>query len=234
VQQEELSHSLTDRIIKRSHSSTAFPPQPRAPAPSHGVGSKSTAAKHLVETLGRIWSIELDDGPNPTPLSAGQSANGVLTVPSPMTKDAALLQESVKRLVPSHSMATAWMSYLHAGPNKLFRICSPTESLHLLESFYSPGHSVNQFDTCLITWQLTCGALFYPDTDEEIIKALYKCARMQTVACIEKNGVVLLWVVPTLLLECVYLINSKPRNCWVILGKRLARLCCSLSSADFN
>jgi hypothetical protein len=70
----------------------------------------------------------------------------------------------------------------------------------------------------LITWQLACGALFYPDTDEKTHKALYNSAQAQTAACIEKDETILLWVVPTLLMDCVYLMNPKPRNSWVILG----------------
>jgi hypothetical protein len=218
ARQLELSQSLADQIVQQKQLPKPFPSQPRAPIPSDVLNIKSTAAQHLVETLNQIWAFEPDEGSSSIPWTARQNADGSLADLSTGTRDGASFEASIKKLVPSYQQAVAWMSYFHAGPNKLFCICSPTDSLHLLKSFYTPEAASGQIDVCLITWQLACGALFYPDTDAKIYNSLYKSAQLQTAACIESNRTTLLWVVPTLLLECVYLMNPRPRNCWVILG----------------
>jgi hypothetical protein len=217
TRQLELSHSLTDRIIKRTQSPTPFPPQPRAPTPTHRTDTKSTTAQYLIGVLGQIWAIDPDGESNSTPGVAYQYANG--STSSAFSNRTLNEETSIKNLVPSHQQAVIWMSYFHAGPNKLFRICSPTESLRLLESFYHSEQAICPMNECLITWQLACGALFHPNTNASTSQSLYKSAQMQTVVCIEREQTTLLWIVPTLLLECLYLMNPKPRNCWVILGK---------------
>jgi hypothetical protein len=218
ARQLELSHSLANQVVKQKQSTKPFPPQPRAPTASDGVNTKSTAAQHLVDTLSQIWAIEPDEGSNSTPWTVRQNAGGSLADIPDGTRDVASFEASIKNLVPSYQQAVAWMSYFHAGPNKLFCICSPTDSLHLLKSCYDPGAAIGQIDACLVTWQLACGALFYPNTDSKTHDSLYKSARLQITDCIESNGTTLLWLVPTLLLECVYLMNPRPRNSWVILG----------------
>jgi hypothetical protein len=220
MQHQELSRRLTDQIIdsKNSQAQAQPLPQPRAPVPADEIHKKSTAARHLSGTLAQIWRIELDEIPNLTPGSASQTGNGSLADLAAVHRQQPSSETSIKALVGSKQQAVAWLAYLHAGPNKLMRICSPIESNQLLESLYDPGQTISRMGECLLTWQLACGALFYPSTEEETYTAIYKSAQAQTATCIEGNEAPLLWIVPTLLLECLYLMHPKPRNCWMILG----------------
>jgi hypothetical protein len=111
-----------------------------------------------------------------------------------------------------------WVLYFLAGPNKLMRICSAKNSYDLLDSLYQPGRTISDIDDCLIAWQLAIGALFTANTSEQTYTSIYLSARAQTMACVEQEEGSILWIVPAILLECVYLMNSKPQNCWVLLG----------------
>lgn len=124
--------------------------------------------------------------------------------------------------MPPKDRAEKWLEIHLRGPNKLMQICSPEESQQLLNFLYDPNQRLDPKSECLITWQLAVGARFTADTDEQTYTAAYESARMQTEICIEEDDDMLLWVVPTLLLRCVYLINPQPRKCWLVLGESKA------------
>lgn len=153
TRQLEISHILVDRIIKQKHSPSQLPSQPRAPFPNDGADTKSTTAQRLEEILARIWASELGEVANLTQGPAVQAAKGSLADLSTASRDETSFHASIKTLAPSKQQAVAWVSYFLMGPNKLMRICSPTESQHLLDSLYNPEQTISQIEGCLITWQ---------------------------------------------------------------------------------
>lgn len=215
--QSELSRLLADKIAGK----TQFlqPPQQYVQPSSKGVVTDSTTAQHLISILARIWNNEL--GENSSTILGGTAAdeddgNSDLIIP---TGGILCSLASRRELLPSKNRADTWLQTFLGGPNKLMHICSPTESQGLLDTLYDPQQGISRNSECLITWQLAVGSRFTADTDEQTYGAIYESARVQAEICIEKDDDMLLWVVPTLLLRCLYLMNSKPRNCWLILGE---------------
>jgi hypothetical protein len=125
----EISHSLTDQIIKRQQPLMHVPLQPKAPTPHNGVGAKSTTTQHLVELLEEIWTVEINERSSPTRRSFRRTPDHSLADLTPETEKGEWFEANIKNLVPLHQQAITWISYFHAGPNKLFWICSPIESL---------------------------------------------------------------------------------------------------------
>jgi hypothetical protein len=125
----------------------------------------------------------------------------------------------IKELLPPRSQAEGWLRVFLCGPNTLMRICSPTETRRLLDMLYDENEQMSEQSECLIAWQLAVGSRFTANTDEHVYSAIYESALAQTEMCVEKDEAMPLWIVPTLLLRCVHQMASKPRNCWLTLGK---------------
>lgn len=214
-----MSRSLTDSIVRK----TQLPQLTHQAThrPTTRVGTNTTTAQHLVSILARIWATELGGDPETRLLrpatdrddaSKGQvSAIGGTTSSSARRRD----------LLPPKDQADKWLQVFLNGPNKLMHICSPRESLQLITSLYDQDQTISPEAECLLTWQLTIGARYTADVDEQTYTTIYASARIQTEVCIENDGnEMLLWIVPILLLRCVYHMDSHPRKCWLVLGRR--------------
>ena len=215
--QSELSRLLTDKIVRK----TQFPqpPQPHVLHPSKIVDTDSTTAQHLISILARIWANELGEGLSTILGGTAIDKEDASSNLSILTGGIPCSIASRRELLPPKHQADKWLQTFLGGPNKLMHICSPTESQRLLDSLYDPQQGISRNSECLITWQLAVGSRFTADTDEQIYTAIYESAQTQAEICIEKDDDMLLWVVPTLLLRCLYLMNSKPRNCWLVLSE---------------
>lgn len=218
--QSELCQALTENIVRKTRSLQI--PQPAVYDSSKRVNTNTTTVQHLINILAQIWTNELEEKLNTIvagiPLTkdrAGQdrdhSTRGVSWSPG-----------SRPDLLPPKDQAEKWLQIYIGGPNKLMQICSPSESQQLLNSLYDQCQRLNPKSKCLITWQLAVGARFTADTSEHTYTALYESAQMQTEKCIEEDDDMLLWIVPTLLLRCVYSMNSQARKCWLLLGELAA------------
>lgn len=187
--------------------------------PNERLGTNSTTAQRLVSILARIWATELGEESDARLLNTltvrHDASQSLVTPPTGVACSSATR--------PGFSwpqdQANKWLHTFLNGPNKLMHICSPSESQQLLNSLYNQQQEVSRKFECLMTWQLAIGARYTADVDERTYTAIYESARTQTKICIEEDDDMLLWVVPTLLLRCLYLMDSQPRNCWFMLGE---------------
>ena len=186
---------------------------------SRTIDTQFTTAQHLINILGLIWTNELGE-------ASGTLLGGTAGDQEDVSSNLAIPTMGVSRslasrheLLPPKQQAEKWLQTFLGGPNKLMRVCSPTESRHLLDSLYDPQQGLSRISECLITWQLAVGSRFTADTNEQVYTAIYESARMQTEDCVEEDDVILLWVLPTLVLSCIYLMHPRPRNCWLVLGQ---------------
>jgi hypothetical protein len=120
--------------------------------------------------------------------------------------------------LPPKEQAQRWLRVFLNGPNKLFCICAQSESEQLLHSLYGPNDEISHNSTCLILFQLAVGSRFAEDTPEHVYTSMHGMARRQMEECIEEDNGMLLWVVPVLLLSCIYSMNTKTKTCWLTLG----------------
>lgn len=215
--QSELSHLLADSIVHKTRFTQAS--HPDVLDLRNAVDTRSTTTKHLLDVLAQIWANELEDdsvavltGLVATRNDAGRSE----VIPA---RVAPYSFPSRRELLPPKDRADQWLQTYLDGPNKFIRICSPKESQQLLNSLYNPQQEISPKSECLITWQLAIGARFTAQANEQTYTTIYESARIQTEICIEEDDDMLLWIVPTLLLRCVYFMNSQPRNCWLHLGE---------------
>lgn len=212
--QLELSRVLTDNIVGKTQHTLL--PQPAVYGPSKRVNANTATAQHLLNILARIWANELGEKWNT--IFAGLPLNKD-NASAPREDPKSSIPASESELLPTKDQAEKWLWTYLRGPNKLMQICSPRESQQLLSCLYDSDELPNPKLKCLITWQLAVGARFTANTSEQNYHAIYRSAQTQTETCIEEDEDMLLWLVPTLLLKCVYLMNSQPRKCWLILGE---------------
>lgn len=215
--QSELSHVLADSIVRE----TRFPqpPHPDVLDITNGLDAHTITTQHLIDILARIWANELKDDSiaTLTGLAARQDdARKSQVIP---TRDATYSISSRRELLPPRDQADEWLQTYLDGPNKFIYICSQRQSQQVLNSLYDPQQEISSKSECLITWQLAIGARYTADTSEQTYTPIYQSAVIQTEICIEEDDDMLLWIVPTLLMKCVYLMNFQPRNCWLILGE---------------
>lgn len=215
--QLELSRSLSNSITRSTQYLRSI--RQNTSDRTRRVGTNATTAEHLIKILARIWATELGENINTRLLGILTDRDVVHQSPARPTGGIPYSPLRRRELLPPKDRADQWLQTYLNGPNKLMHICSPTESQHLLSSLYNQHQEIGPKSECLITWQLALGARYTADVDQQTYTAIYESARMQTEASIEEDDDMLLWLVPTLLLRCVYLMDSQPRHCWLILGK---------------
>jgi hypothetical protein len=217
---EELGRAIAEKIVQR--------PEPLAPPdtlqPNQPFAFKVTL-EFWVHHLAIFWAKEL-----------GQDSNVVLEAvaaenreshDTPVLPIAAAHRASPAEhnSLPPKEQAQRWLTVFLNGPNKLFCVCAQSESELLLNSLYGPGYEISRNSTCLILFQLAVGSRFAEDTPEYIYTSMYETARRQMEECIEEDNGMLLWIVPVLLLSCIYSMNTKTKTCWLTLGT-YGVLCC--------
>jgi hypothetical protein len=191
------------------------------PSSPNGMDTDSTTTQHLTSILARQWADELGDEAyailNDNATDNNNEPSSESNVPY---RDTLYSLESRRDLLPPKQQAKQWLQTFLEGPNKWMQICLPVQSQYLLDALYDPQHAIDGLSECLITWQLAVGCRYTSDINEQIYTVIYTSAQIQMEICIERDdNAQQLWVVPILLLRCVYLMTSKPRNCWLVLGK---------------
>ena len=120
--------------------------------------------------------------------------------------------------LPDKIIAKGWLNTVLRGPNLLFRICDEAESWRLLDSIYANEH-ISYASRCSIWLQLAAGCRFSTGTAKEKYVTLFDSGCQYLDWCIEQtDDVAPLWVVPPMLLRCLYSMSSKPKACWLTLG----------------
>lgn len=213
----DLARLLTEKITRKTRS--LQPPRPHVPFRDTEAQSDTTSAQHLISVLARIWASKLGEESGRILEGAGAGQEHEIAKSISARAEQSWSSTDRRALLPPKHQADIWLQTFLCGPNKLMCICSPTESHRLLESLYGSKQEIGERSECLITSQLAVGARFTADTNEQIYTAIYESARMQAENCIEKDEAMFLWVVPILLLRCIYLLGTKPRSCWLILGE---------------
>jgi hypothetical protein len=212
---EELARSIAEKVVKR--------PDPIG-LPHMLQSNRSFAYEattdYYVRHLARLWAKEL--GRDPTLVLeaiAAENRDGLNMPAMPMPALSRFSPGRLHNILPPKEHARRWLMIFLNGPNKLFRICDPLESQQLLDALYSSEDGIDRIPKCLILFQLATGARFTEDTNEHIYTAIYDSAWALLDECLEREEGVLLWMVPALLVSCVYAINLHPKTCWLTLGK---------------
>lgn len=128
--------------------------------------------------------------------------------------------------LPDKITAKTWITAFLGGPNLLFRACDEAESWKLLDSIYA-NEPISHASRCSLWFQLAIGCQLTTDTAKESHVSLFRSGYQYLEWCIEQaDEVSPLWVVPTLLLICLYSLGTRPRACWLTLGAaiRLAQV----------
>ena len=212
--QEELSQAIAEKIVRPS-GSTLRPYSFQ----SNQDYAFTVTAEYLVHHLAQLWAKELGQDPC-FELEAVASRWGKAgKTPALSIFGNVCYPENYYSSLPGKRIAKQWLNTFLNGPNKLFRICDPAESGQLLDSLYRDMDQMNRISRCLIFFQLATGGRFAEDTQEHVYNATYKSACRQMEECIEEDDGGLLWIVPMLLLTCVYSMNTGPKMCWLTLGE---------------
>lgn len=139
------------------------------------------------------------------------------TLPSPATS----LQKPcvpLNEVLPDKAIAARWLITFLREPNVLFRICDEAESWRLLDSTYAKTH-VSHASECSIWFQLAVGCSYTTGTAPKSYDTLFETGKRYLEWSIEQDDEVApLWVVPPMLLICLYSMSSKPKTCWLTLG----------------
>jgi hypothetical protein len=172
-----------------------------------------------VRHLAKLWAKELgQDSSVVLEAVAAENRESHNTPVLPMA-GARLASPAKYNSLPPQEQAQRWLAVFLNGPNKLFRICAQSESEQLLDSLYGPEYEISRNATCLILFQLAVGSRFTEDTPEHVYTSMHETARRQMEECIEEDNGMLLWVVPVLLLSCIYSMNTRTKTCWLTLGR---------------
>jgi hypothetical protein len=225
-----MAREIAEKVLQKSDPIV----QPYLLQSNYSFAYENTAG-YLVRHLTRLWGDAVMQNPD---LGMGasattenqqkaQSSPPVLQIagPDPPSSD-------TLNTVPPKDDAQRWLKAYLDGPNKLCPICEPAESQQLLLSFYCPEGGINRIAKSLLFFQLAIGAQFTEDTSEDVYSALYQRAWQQMEVCIQKENELLLWIVPLLLLGCLYSVTVQPTSCWLTLGTYNNKLPLLLTDAD--
>lgn len=208
---EELGRAIAEKIVQR--------PDPIAPPDVLQFSQPfafEVTPEFWVRHLAKLWAKEL--GQDSSLVLEAVAAEKRESHNTPVLPMAAA--SSVKyNILPPKEQAQRWLTLFLNGPNKLFCICAQSESEQLLDFLYGPEDEISRNSTCLILFQLAVGSRFAEDTPEHVYMSIHQTARRQMEECIEEDNGMLLWVVPVLLLSCIYSMNTKTKTCWLTLGR---------------
>jgi hypothetical protein len=211
---EELGRAIAEKIVQR--------PDPTAPPDmlQHNQPfAFEVTPEFWVRHLAKLWAKELgQDSSVVLEAVAAENRESHNTPVLPMAA-ARLASPAKYNSLPPKEQAQQWLTVFLNGPNKLFCICVQSESEQLLDFLYGPEGEISRNSTCLILFQLAVGSRFAEDTPEHVYTFVHETARRQMEECIEEDNGMLLWVVPVLLLSCIYSMNTKTKTCWLTLGR---------------
>jgi hypothetical protein len=214
---EELSRAIAEKIVQR--------PDPIAPPDilqSDQPFALEVTPEFWVRHLAKLWAGAL--GQDPSLVLEAVAVENRESHNTPVLPMVAA-HHAFPANLPPKEQAQQWLTIFLNGPNKLFCICAQSESEQLLDSLYGLEDEISRNSACLILFQLAVGSRFAEDTPEHVYTSLHETARRQMEECIEEDDGMLLWVVPVLLLSCVYSMNTKTKTCWLTLG-RYGVSCC--------
>jgi hypothetical protein len=172
-----------------------------------------------VRHLAKLWAKEL--GQDSSLVLEAVAAEKRESHNTPVVPMAAARRASLVKYngLPPKEQAQQWLTVFLNGPNKLFCICAQSESEQLLDFLYGPEDEISRNSACLILFQLAVGSRFAEDTPEHVYTSIHETARRRMEECIEEDNGILLWIVPVLLLSCIYWMNTKAKTCWLTLGR---------------
>jgi hypothetical protein len=206
---------------------------------------KEVATRFLTDTLASIWEDKLGIGAGQRLeedvfAEANLAAVPFFTVPGPQGTPTTLDEQ-----LPHKAVAVEWLNTFLQGPNTMFRICDEAETWRLLDLLYAREH-IEIGSRCSIWFQLATGCRFTAGTLETSHVTLFESGCEYLEQCIEQaEEVSPLWIVSPMLLSCLYLLDSRPKSCWITLGGvvrllqahhlDLARDCCpGLSNNEYK
>jgi hypothetical protein len=100
----------------------------------------------------------------------------------------------------------------------MFRIYNDAESWRLFDAVYEQEY-IGDTEKCSIWLQLATGCRFTSGTVEKSYVTLFESGHNYLEGCIERaDDVAPLWVVPPMLLSCIFFMSSKPKSCWLTLS----------------
>ncbi|OAL21751.1 hypothetical protein AYO22_07693 [Fonsecaea multimorphosa] len=186
---------------------------------------KESSTSFLLDSLASLWADKSSLGKDQILKGNKFTEASTFTLPSSaISAHKGLI--SLDEQLPDKATATEWLNTFLRGPNMLFRICNETESWRLLDSIYMK-EDIDDPSKCSIWLQLAAGCRFTTGTDEESYITLFESGHQYLEWCIEQSEEVdPVWVVPPMLLSCLYFMGSKPKTCWLTLGAaiRLAQV----------
>ncbi|KIW10108.1 hypothetical protein PV08_11068 [Exophiala spinifera] len=191
------------------------------------IGScKESSTSFLQDHLASFWADRASIGRDPI-VSGNDLTEDDVTTPLPFIPGSGRQSfVSLEEQLPDKASASVWLNTFLKGPNMLFRICDEADSWRLLDTVYGKDH-VDETQKCSIWLQLATGCRFTTGTAEETYTKLYDSGCQYLEWCIEQaDEVAPLWVLPSMLLECLYFLDSKPKTCWLTLSSaiRLAQV----------
>jgi hypothetical protein len=222
---EELSRAIAEKVVQR--------PDPIAPPDMLQCNQPfafEVTPEFWVRHLAKLWAKEFgQDSSLILEAVAAENRESHNTPVLPMAT-ARRTSPAKQNSLPPKERAQRWLTVFLNGPNKLFCICAQSESKQLLDSLYGPEGEISRNSTCLILFQLAVGSRFAEDTPERVYTSIHETARRQMEECIEEDNGMLLWVVPVLLLSCIYSMNTKTKTCWLTLGRHGVPCCLQMHS----
>ena len=207
---EELARAVAEKLFRNPDPVV----QPHLLQSSYSFAFEATT-EYLVRQLSRLWAKRSSVAVEAI-AAEDEDEYGDPVLPTADPRRTSLVAQIA---VPPKDHAQWWLNTFLNGPNQMFRICAPWESQQLFDSFYDTDEEISRTSRCLISFQLAVGARFTEDIPEHVHAAMLESAWRLMEDCIEEEDGTLLWIVPLLLLSCVYSLNRKPKSCWLILGR---------------
>lgn len=194
---------------------------PSQDTPRESRSCKESSTYYLLDSLASLWA----DKSNKTKAQILEENKFCIlftefnstTLPF-LTVSARKSFTSLDEQLPDKPMALGWLTSFLRGPNMLFRICNEEESWRLLDSIYAKEY-ISLASRCSIWLQLAAGCSFTAGTTNESYDPLFESGCQYLQWCIEQaDEVAPLWIIPPMMLSCLYSMNTKPRTCWITLG----------------
>lgn len=207
-------------VVTEIPSNTPAPTEPGA----HG-SCKECSASYLLDRLASLWADKSKKSKDKI-LGENEFTDCDTTSSPFLTVEGHTKFTSLEEQLPDKSIAIGWLTTFLRGPNTLFRVCNEAESWSLLESIYAKEY-ISHGSKCSIWFQLANGCRFTTGTTTDSYTTLFESGCRYLEWCIEQSEEVApLWVLPPMLLSCLYHMNSKPKSCWLTLGAaiRLAHI----------
>lgn len=186
---------------------------------------RETSTSFLHDHLASFWAERLSKDKDQILEEIG-FADGEVTTLSFLSGSGHQNFISLEAQLPDQATATVWLSTFLRGPNMLFKICDDAESWRLLDAIYGEEH-ITDASKSSIWLQLATGCRYTTGTVQKTYTRLFDSGCQYLEWSIEQaDEVSPLWVLPSMLLNCLYTLDSKPKTCWLTLGSaiRLAQV----------